>query len=127
MLTDDEADAVGAGEPVEPWVALLASLDSTVMGWKERDWYLGDHGPLLFDTNGNAGPTVWWDGRVVGGWAQRQDGEVVVRLLEDVGADASAAVEAEVEAVAAWLGSVRFTPRFPTPLERQLKEMGSSS
>ena len=28
--------------------------------------------------NGNAGPTVWWDGRVVGGWAQRRDGEIVV-------------------------------------------------
>ncbi len=117
---DDDAAVVDAGDPVEPWVALLPSLYSTVMGWKERHWYLGDHGPALFDTNGNAGPTVWWDGRVVGGWAQRQDGEIVVRLLEDVGADARAAAEAEAEAVAAWLGPVRFTPRFPTPLERQL-------
>ncbi len=51
---------------------------------------------MLFDVNGNAGPTVWWDGRVVGGWSQRRDGEIVYRLLEDVGADAVAAVEAEV-------------------------------
>ena len=34
---------------------------------------------------GNAGPTVWVDGRIVGGWAQRKTGEVVFRLLEDIG------------------------------------------
>ena len=51
--------------------------------------------PLLFDSNGNAGPTVWWEGRVVGGWSQRGDGEIVCRLLEDVGSDALRAVEQE--------------------------------
>jgi hypothetical protein len=90
------------------------------MGWKEREWYLGPHAGLLFDRSGNAGPTVWRDGRVVGGWAQRRDGEVAVRLLEDVGADARAAVEAEAERLAAWLGDARVTPRFRTPLEREL-------
>ena len=29
-----------------------------------------------FDRMGNAGPTIWVDGRVVGGWAQTPDGEV---------------------------------------------------
>ena len=38
----------------------------TFMGWKERDWFLGEHAEPLFDRNGNAGPTVWRDGRVVG-------------------------------------------------------------
>ena len=56
-----------------PWVALLPSLDPTTMGWQQRAWYLGDHGPALFDRNGNAGPTVWVDGRIVGGWSQRAD------------------------------------------------------
>ncbi len=51
----------------EPAAALLPTLDPTTMGWKEREWYLGPHGKVLFDANGNAGPTVWWDGRVVGG------------------------------------------------------------
>ena len=37
----------------------------------------GRTAPVLFDRNGNAGPTVWWDGRVVGGWSQRGDGEIV--------------------------------------------------
>ena len=99
---------------------LLPSLDPTVMGWYERDWYLGEHRGLLFDRNGNAGPTVWWGGSVVGGWAQRKDGEIVFRLLQDVGADACAAIEEEAERLAAWLGESRFVPRFRTPLEREL-------
>jgi hypothetical protein len=56
----------------------------------------------------------------VGGWAQRRTGEVVLRLLEDVGADALTAIDAEVARLAGWLGPVRVTPRFRTPLEREL-------
>ena len=81
---------------------------------------IGPHAPTLFDGNGNAGPTVWWDGRVVGGWSQRRDGEIVHRLLEDVGADAVRAVESEAERVAAWLGDVRFSPGFLPPFQRAL-------
>ena len=104
----------------EPSAALLPTLDPTTMGWKERDWYLGPHGATLFDTNGNAGPTVWWEGRVVGGWSQRRDGEIVYRLLEDVGADAVTAIEVEAARVAAWLGDVRFSPGFLPPFQRSL-------
>ena len=110
-------------EPVpepEPWVALLPALDSTVMGWTARDWFLGPHRAALFDTNGNAGPTIWWGGRVVGGWGQQNGGEVVVRLLEDVGAEGKVAAEAAAQRVGTWLGGVRITPRFRTPLERGL-------
>ena len=113
----------GDVEPVErpePWAALLPTLDPTTMGWKERDWYLGPHGSVVFDRNGNAGPTVWWDGRVVGGWTQRPDGEIAFRLLEDIGADAVAAVESEAERVAEWLGAVRFSPGFLPPFQREL-------
>ena len=104
----------------DPWAALLPALDPTTMGWSARDFYLGPHRPALFDTNGNAGPTVWWDGRVVGGWAQRKTGEVVLRLLEEVGADAAAAIETEAARLTGWLGPARVTPRFRTPLEREL-------
>jgi hypothetical protein len=104
----------------EPWAAFLPSLDPTVMGWKERDWYLGEHAAALFDRNGNAGPTVWWNGRVVGGWAGRKDGEVAFRLLEDVGAEGIRAIDAEAEALGAWLGETKVTPRFATPLAKEL-------
>jgi hypothetical protein len=113
-------DDLDPASEAPPWVALLPALDPTTMGWKERDWYLGGHAKALFDTNGNAGPTVWWDGRVVGGWAQEADAGVVYRLLEDVGADAANAVAAAAEALTRWLGGVRVTPRFRTPLEREL-------
>lgn len=117
LLLADDLDPVA---PPEPWAALLPALDPTPMGWQERGWFLGDHGPALFDKNGNIGPSVWWDGRIVGGWAQRKDGEIAVRFLEDAGADARAAVEREAERIAAWYGDVRATPRFRTPLEREL-------
>ena len=100
--------------------ALLPGLDPTPMGWQARDWFLGPHGPRLFDRTGNIGPTVWWGGRVVGGWAQRPSGEVACRLLEDIGADAAGAVAAEAGRLQAWLGDARVTPRFRTPLEREL-------
>jgi hypothetical protein len=116
MLADD-CDPV---EEVEPWAALLPALDPTTMGWTERGWYLGDHRDALFDRNGNAGPTIWWDGRVVGGWAQRADGRIATRLLEDVGTPTRTAIAAEVERLTAWLGDRRFTPKFRTPLERDL-------
>jgi hypothetical protein len=117
MLLESDVDGVPE-QP--PRAVLLPALDPTVMGWAGRDWYLGGHAPALFDRSGNAGPTVWWGGRIVGGWAQRPDGEVVVRLLEDVGAAARAAVDEAAGSVRDWLGEVRVTPRFRTPLEREL-------
>jgi hypothetical protein len=104
----------------KPWVALLPSLDPTTMGWKERDWYLGPHAPRLFDRNGNAGPTVWADGRIVGGWAQARDGSVRIGLLDEVSAAARRRIDAEARRLEAWLGDVRVATRFPTPLEREL-------
>ncbi len=117
LLATADAEPV---EPPGPWVALLPALDPTAMGWKGRDFYLGPHRDRLFDRNGNVGPTAWNDGRIVGGWAQRRDGEVIVRLLEDAGADAAAALTAEAEVVQDWLGDVVVKPRFVTPLEREL-------
>lgn len=101
------------------WVALLPGLDPTVMGWKDRGWYLGDHAAELFDRNGNAGPTVWVNGRVVGGWTQTDDGEVIAELLERVDPKTTKRIDAERERLRAWLGDVRITPRFRTPLERR--------
>jgi Winged helix DNA-binding domain len=129
MLADDEPALAPDRPAPEPWPALLPALDPTAMGWRERAWYVGEHGPALFDRSGNIGPTAWWDGRIVGGWAQRQDGEIAVRLLEDAGTEAAAAIAAEAQRLREWIGSdpkdprkprTRITPRFRTPLEREL-------
>ena len=126
-------DASGPGwllpddlEPVPepaPWAALLPGLDPTAMGWQEREWYLPqDVRTPLFDRAGNVGPTVWWNGEVVGGWAQRADGTVATRLLRDVGREAEKAIAAEAERCRTVLGEHRVTPRFRTPLEREISE-----
>jgi hypothetical protein len=88
------------------------------MGWYERDWYLGPYKAELFDPNGNAGPTVWWDGRIVGGWRQDEEGAVELQMLEDPGSEARAAIEAEAARLTDWLAGTRVLARFPSPLSR---------
>jgi hypothetical protein len=108
------------------WMAFLPALDATTMGWNERDWYLGAHKSRVFDANGNAGPTIWLDGRIVGGWAQRRGGEIVFRILDDVGADAMRGIEEKAADLQAWLGELRFLPRFRTPVEQELGDPGAA-
>jgi Winged helix DNA-binding domain len=113
-LLPDDLEPV---DPVEPWAALLPSLDPTTMGWIERDWYLGPHKELIFDTSGNGGATVWWDGRIVGGWRQSDAGEVELLMLEDVGAEGRRAAEHEAARLSEWLGTL-VLPRFPSPMSK---------
>lgn len=117
-------DDVAPTEPVDPWAALLPPLDPTTMGWFERDWYLGPYKAQLVDTNGNAGATVWWDGRIVGGWRQRESGEVELQLLEDAGSEARRALEHEAQRLTEWLGGTRVAPRFPSPLSKLVVDAG---
>jgi Winged helix DNA-binding domain len=113
-------DDTGPIERPDPWARLLPGLDPTTMGWRERGWYLGPHGDQLFDRNGNAGPTVWANGRVIGGWTQTRDGRVVVRLLQTVDRATRTLVERERERLEAWFAGTRVVPRFRTPLEKTL-------
>ncbi|AGT95290.1 hypothetical protein O5Y_27365 [Rhodococcus erythropolis CCM2595] len=103
LLPDDVATVPDPG----PWVALLPVLDPTIMGWKNRDFYLGPHRNQLFDTRGNAGTTAWVDGRVVGCWIQDAAGVVHVRVLESVSADAQRALDAEAVRLTEWLDGVK--------------------
>ncbi|WP_370246443.1 winged helix DNA-binding domain-containing protein [Nocardioides sp.] len=116
LLPDDVApvswdDVVDTG----PAVALLPVLDPTIMGWKARDWYLGDLAPALFDRNGNAGTSVWVDGRAVGCWVQDADGAVRPDLLVPVSAEARRAVSAEAERLTAWLDGTVVGTVYPSP------------
>lgn len=101
-------------------VAFLPSLDSSTMGWKERDWYLGPHGSEVFDSIGNAGPTVWVGGRIVGGWGQRPDGTVVYELLDEIPRHSLDRVHEEATALGDWLGERVVMPRFPSPIGKRL-------
>jgi hypothetical protein len=97
------------------WVALLPVLDPTVMGWKERGFYLGRHREQLFDRAGNAGTTAWVDGRIVGCWVQDDDGIVAVRLLERVPAGRRDALDEEAQRLTAWLDGERVTSPIRPP------------
>ncbi len=115
VLPDDVEDT----DPVEPWAALLPSLDSTTMGWFERAWYLGEHRAEVFDSNGNGGSTAWWDGRIVGGWHQDESGTVVLDLLEEIDPLGRRSLEAEAFRLTEWLAGVRIAQRFPSPLSKR--------
>ena len=116
VLADDAAPA----EEVAPAATLLPALDPTPMGWKQREWFLPEDPRPLYDTMGNVGPTVWWGGEVVGGWAVRKDGTVATELLADRGDEARRAVVAAAEVLTARLDGTAVVPSFRTPLERRL-------
>ncbi len=117
-LAPDDLDEVGGSSR---WSALLPGLDPTTMGWKDRSWYLDDGvASRVIDRNGNAGPTIWVDGRVVGSWAQRGDGTIALGWLTDAPPARRAEVDATARVLERELGDTRFTTRFPAPIQAQL-------
>ena len=119
VLPDDPI-ATSPEPEIEPWAALLPTLDPTVMGWKQRGFYLdAEDVAYLFDSNGNAGNTAWWDGRIVGCWLQDADATVRVILRHDIGGAGRAALEAEAERLTAWLDGVVITNVYAS---RQMKD-----
>jgi hypothetical protein len=115
LLPDDLDDAPEPG----PWAALLPVLDPTVMGWKQRGFYLADDDVArLFDTNGNAGSTAWWNGRVVGCWVQDPDAVVSVVLCQDVGSEGRRALEDEAARLTTWLDGHSVGTVYPSALMR---------
>ncbi|GAA3288652.1 hypothetical protein GCM10020218_054990 [Dactylosporangium vinaceum] len=114
-------DDTGPVDDPGPWVALLPSLDPTVMGFQSRHWYLGQHTKSLFDRTGNAG-------RRSGRTAHRRRvgagpaGRVVTEFLEPVAPSVARAVARAADELTQWLDGVRVTPRFRAPLERALSD-----
>lgn len=99
LLPDDLAEEA----PVEPWAALLPTLDPTTMGWKDRAFYLDPaHTAYLFDSNGNGGTSAWWDGRMVGAWVQDEGG--AVRAVPCPGQDLEGAAREALDEAADRLG-----------------------
>jgi hypothetical protein len=106
--------------PTEPWVAVLPSLDPTTMGWKQRDWYLPATATDAFDRNGNAGPTLWVDGRVVGAWAQHKDGRLLTHYFERVPQSRRDELGDRLAQLAEVVGGTRFTVRFPGRIQASI-------
>jgi Winged helix DNA-binding domain len=106
--------------PVERWVAVLPGLDPTIMGWKQREWYLPKTSLEVFDTVGNGGPSLWVDGRVVGAWAQSKDGSIHTHYFERVAASRRREIDQRIEQLKSWTGDTRFTIRFPGDIHAQL-------
>jgi len=112
---DDEVD-----EP-EPWVRLLPGLDSTSMGWKERDFYLDPaHVEPMFDRFGNIGPAIWADGRIVGGWVQRANASIVYELFTKLSSAHRRLLDEAIEQLESVLEDVVVRPRFPVRMQKGL-------
>lgn len=110
------------GPDTAPTAVLLPALDPTPMGWKHRDWFLGVDPTLVFDRNGNLGPTIWWDGRLIGAWSVSTTGQIRTAVSGDHGIEALAAVEGAAEELGSRLAGAVVRPVFPTPLERSLRD-----
>jgi hypothetical protein len=71
LLAGQDMDALQGNHEEGPSLFLLPSLDPYIMGYKDRTRCL-DSGQSnkVFDRAGNALPTVWQDGRVIGVWVE---------------------------------------------------------
>jgi hypothetical protein len=100
--------------------SLLPALDPTPMGWKHREWLFGIDHQAVFDRAGNIGPTVWWNGEIIGSWAITADGDLRTRVLVDRGADATAAIGTAAAQLHQRLEGATITPAIRTHLERSI-------
>jgi hypothetical protein len=105
-------------EPVQVTRDLIALL---IMGYQNRDHFLAPAPrSKVFDRAGNAMPTVWVDGRVVGVWRQRRDASVVTGLFEPISSAGQVALTAEARRLEAFLPGEVLMPRSMTPFMRDL-------
>ncbi len=116
------ADHTSIDDPESQAASLLPALDPTPMGWKHRDWMFGIDRRAVFDSAGNIGPTVWWNGEVIGSWAITAAGELRTRVLADRGSEAVAAVDTAAAQLQGRLDGASVTPAVRTPLERSISD-----
>jgi hypothetical protein len=121
MLVEDAERLQDFTPPDSAHAFLLPSLDPYIMGYRDRERFLADeHRKKVFDRAGNAVPTVWVDGRVVGVWGQRKDGPVFFELFEPVGEPGQALIAEEVRRLEDFLAGEALPPGIRTPFTRAL-------
>ncbi len=122
MLADD-VQRLHEFVPLDaPCTFFLPGLDSFIMAYKDRRRFLApEHRAKVFDRAGNAVSTVWSNGRVVGGWGQREDGSVTCGLFEPVSDEERAVLEGKRQQLEGFLDGELLRPRSHTPFTRALK------
>lgn len=110
---------VGDTSSPEPVACLLPALDPTPMGWRHRDWFTAVDPALIYDRAGNVGPTLWWNGELIGAWASTADG-IRTEIVADRGRQAANAVDQAAARLQDRLEGAVVVPAARTPLERQL-------
>jgi hypothetical protein len=113
--------------------ALLPALDPTTMGWRGRSFYVDElTAGMVYDSAGNGKPTAWWEGRIVGQWAQAQDGSVVVMPTAALSDSAMAALGHQAAQLTAWfdgevIRSSLQSPRYSSESSRQQRDQTASA
>jgi hypothetical protein len=130
MLAEDTQRLRDFPPPDLPYVFLLPGLDPYIMGYRDRHRFLAPkHRAKVFDRAGNAVPTVWVNGRVVGAWGQRRacgeprrtNGNVIYGLFESVDEEERALLEDEAQRLEGFLDGEFLPPRTHIPFTRALK------
>ena len=124
MLADDAQRLRRFAPPKLPYVFFLPALDPYTMGYQDRQRSLRvapEHRDKIFDRAGNAMPTVWANGQVVGAWGQHKDGSVVYGLFEPVGDDTLARLTDEARRLESFLEAEFLALSTSTPFTRSLK------
>ncbi len=122
MQAEDAQRLQDFGPPNVAYVFLLPGLDPYLMGYRDRDRFLApEHRTKIFDRAGNAVPTVWANGRIVGAWGQRKDGGVIYGLFEPVNGTARSLVNARRRELEGFLQGEPLGLRTDTPFTRDLR------
>lgn len=81
----------------------------------------------VFDRAGNIGPTLWWNGEIIGSWAIAPNGDLRTKVIADRGADAYVTIDQAASQLHARLNGAAVTPAIRTPLEQALTKNNSKS
>jgi hypothetical protein len=100
--------------------ALVAQHALRGLPVEEVDWFFGIPQHHVFDNRGNIGPTLWWDGEIIGSWAVTSAGQIRTAVLADRGAAACSAIADVAARLEARIQGTAITPAIHTPLEREL-------
>ena len=124
MLAEDARQLHDFAPADAPYVFLLPCLDPYIMGYQDRRRFLAsEHRTKVFDRAGNAVPTIWVNGQIVGAWGQRkEDGSVVYGFFESVEEEERVLLEDKRQQLEKFLDGEFLPPRFRTSFTRALNQ-----